>query len=170
MNTCEGVVDILLNNSHDYAEAVKRIHAILEDKLTGRNDKLTYRPFNRSCYGALLDLNNTAGMCTLLVCYCIKDQLPALLLLCHSSPNIGTHTHTHTHTHTKTHTHNHIYQCQIHILSVLHAPDAPLRFCERLCVPARVHVRVADSVDVVHGELKDLKSYLEQIVAKTKSK
>ena len=125
VNTCEGVVDILLNNSHDYAEAVKRIHAILEDKLTGRNDKLTYRPFNRSCYGALLDLNNTAGMCTLLVCYCINNQLSALLLL------LPLYTRTYTHTHTTTST-----NAKYTFFSVLHAPDAPLRFCERLGVPA----------------------------------
>jgi hypothetical protein len=28
--------------------------------LAGRNDKLTYRPMNRTCYGPLLDLKNTA--------------------------------------------------------------------------------------------------------------
>ena len=44
----------------DYVQAVRHLNEILEDKLVGRNDQLTYRTNNRSSYGPLLDLNNTA--------------------------------------------------------------------------------------------------------------
>ena len=47
---------------------MKRLHDILEDKLIGRNDKLTYRTLNRSSYAPLLDLRNAADAVTVSVC------------------------------------------------------------------------------------------------------
>jgi len=42
--------------SVDYVSAVKRLHEILEDKLTGRNDKLTYREYLFVLHCSLLNL------------------------------------------------------------------------------------------------------------------
>ena len=69
------------------------MHDILDDKLTGRNDRLTYRTLNRTNYGPLLDLKNSAGA---------QHALP--------HARVHTHTHSHTHTiHTNTHTHTHTH-------------------------------------------------------------
>jgi len=93
------------------------LHDILDDKLTGRNDRLTYRTLNRTNYGPLLDLKNSAGA---------QHALP--------HARVHTHTHSHTHTiHTNTHTHTHTH----------------------------THT---DSVNVIHGELRDLKAYLQGAV------
>jgi len=56
--------------SKEYTQAVERIQELLVAMLTGQNERLTFRPFTRSCYGQLLDLSATADSVNL-----IHDQL-----------------------------------------------------------------------------------------------
>ena len=54
--------------SVDYVSAVKRLHEILEDKLTGRNDKLTYREYLFVLSCSLLNLLSLLYV-SLLTCF-----------------------------------------------------------------------------------------------------